>query len=228
MATIEFGHAARFSATIPVRSAHSWGAGGAGCALIKPNQDARVEASATAAPLNQAVASAAPTFADVFQTHAAYVLGLLGRLGVAAGDIEDVAQDVFVTIHQKLPGFEGRSSLKTWVCGICLRKASGYRRRAHRRHEFLVAESTERAAASEQPEAAALRHEHVRLLQQALVALPEAQMQVFVLYELEELPMVDVARAVGCRRFTAYTRLRAARRAIREHVERGQAPRRPA
>ena len=165
----------------------------------------------------------AHSFADVFAGHASYVLGLLARLGVAASDVEDVAQDVFVVIHQKLPEFEGRSSLKTWVCGICLRKASDYRRRAHRRHERLVPGPGEHASAAGDPERSALRSEDVLRLQQALASLPEPLLQVFVLYEIEELPMSDVALAVGCPRFTGYTRLRAARRAIREHLEQ-QAP----
>jgi RNA polymerase sigma-70 factor (ECF subfamily) len=155
------------------------------------------------------------TFAEVFAAHAGYVLGLLGRLGVASADVEDVAQDVFVVIHQKLPEFAGRSSLKTWVCGICLRKASDYRRRAHRRRERLAADPAERERAAGDPEDATLQREDVQLLQAALAALPEPLLQVFVLYELEELPMADVARAVGCPRFTGYTRLRAARQAIR-------------
>jgi len=207
-----------------MRSTHPWAGRLSGCALKKPNQNACVDAPALGDQASHAAAAAAPSFAEVFQAQAAYVLGLLARLGVAAADVDDMAQEVFIVIHQKLPEFEGRSSLKTWVCGICLRKASDYRRRAHRRRERLVGESTDRADAAQQPEATALRREHVRLLQEALAALPEAQMQVFVLYELEELPMADVARAVGCPRFTAYTRLRAARRAIREQLERAQAP----
>jgi RNA polymerase sigma-70 factor (ECF subfamily) len=125
-----------------------------------------------------------------------------------------------------LPGFEQRSSLKTWVCGICLRKASDYRRRAHRHRERLVAEHDERTAAGEHPEALALRDEHAAQLQRALAALPEPLLQVFVLYEIEELPMAEVARAVGCPRFTGYTRLRAARRALREQLTQPQPSRR--
>jgi RNA polymerase sigma-70 factor (ECF subfamily) len=226
LATIELAACLRFPATIGRRCAHPWGAGVSGFALKKPSQNACVEVSTPASAAGPVAPAAAVTFADVFHAHAGYVLGLLGRLGVAAADVDDVAQEVFITIHEKLPAFEGRSSLKTWVCGICLRKASGYRRKAHRRRELLVAESTERAAAAQQPESIALRDENVRLLQRALHDLPEPQMQVFVLYELEELPMADVARAVGCPRFTAYTRLRAARRAIRVQLERMQTPER--
>ena len=182
--------------------------------MAKATQEALAQAPAQERP-----AEASPSFADVFQAHAGYVLGLLGRLGVASSDLEDVAQDVFIAIHQKLPGFEGRSSLKTWVCGICLRKARDYRRRAHRRRERLVTDAVE-CVDLDQPESTALRHEQARRLQEGLAALPERLMQVFVLYELEELPMADVAKVVGCPRFTAYTRLYTARRALREWFER--------
>ena len=184
-----------------------------------PGQNAHAQASGPLAA-RSAPDAQAPAFADVFAQQAAYVLGLLGRLGVADADVEDVAQEVFIVIHQKLPAFERRSSLKTWVCGICLRKASDYRRRAHRRHERLVGEQDHRAGAGGDPEARVLQDERGAQLQRALAALPEPLMQVFVLYEIEELPMADVARAIGCPRFTGYTRLRAARKALREQLER--------
>jgi len=46
------------------------------------------------------------------------VLGFVRRLGVHEREVEDVAQEVFVIVHRQLPAFEGRSTLKTWVCGI--------------------------------------------------------------------------------------------------------------
>lgn len=160
-------------------------------------------------------ADAGLSFGELFRQQAPYVMGLLTRLGVGRADVEDVAQEVFLTIHRKLPGFEGRSTVKTWVCGICLRKASDYRRRAHRRRELLSAEpGAHQQASGARPDETALLREDARALQDAIDALPEKQMQVFVLYELEELSMAEVARAVGCPRFTGYTRLRAARKAI--------------
>ena len=43
-----------------------------------------------------------PTFAEVFEGYAAYVLGLLPRLRVPAADVQDVAQEVFLAIAQGL------------------------------------------------------------------------------------------------------------------------------
>jgi len=185
-----------------------------------PSPALDLEAGADATATERRPAS----FVEVFQAHAGTVMGLLRRLGVAQADVEDVAQEVFVTIHHKLPGFEGRSTLKTWVCGICLRKAKEYRRRTQRRRETPTAvEPVAHAAGG--PEACTAEHEWMVLLQRALAALPEKQREVFVLYELEELEMAEVARAVGCPRFTAYTRLHSARRKIRAHFAAADAPR---
>jgi RNA polymerase sigma-70 factor (ECF subfamily) len=155
-----------------------------------------------------------PNFDEVFQAHAAYVLGFLRRLGVAVADVEDVGQEVFMAIHAGLPTFEGRSALKTWICGICLRRAADYRRKVQRRRAALADGPPEPSGAAE-PDERLGRKQQAAEVARALSQLPEKQLQVFVLYEIEELPMAEVARAVGCPRFTAYTRLHAARRRIR-------------
>jgi RNA polymerase sigma-70 factor (ECF subfamily) len=50
--------------------------------------------------------------------------------------------------------------------------------------------------------------------------LDDEKRTVFVLYELEELPMIEVAQAVGCPLQTAYSRLHAARKAMRTLIQR--------
>jgi len=169
----------------------------------------------------------APRFGEVFAAHAGPLLQLLRRLGVREADLEDVAQEVFVVVHAQLSAFEGRSSLKTWIFGIALRKASEYRRRAHRRRERLSPEALESQAAPPEQLTGLERDERAAQLSAALAQLPEKQLQVFVLYEVEELPMLEVARAVGCPRFTAYTRLASARRALRKHFRRASREEKP-
>jgi RNA polymerase sigma-70 factor (ECF subfamily) len=183
-------------------------------------RDRRAAATAAAAGASPVVTrTPAPSFAEVFEAYAAYVLRLLTRLRVADADVQDVAQEVFLAIAQGLPRFEGRSALKTWVCGICLRKASDHHRRLGRRRETV--KDCEQVDPTE-PLAELLRKEDARLLDAALASLSEKQLQVFVLYEIEELEMAEVARALGCPRFTAYTRLRDARARVREFFIRGK------
>ena len=89
-----------------------------------------------------------------------------------------------------------------------MRTAANYRRRACRKRERLCAEVPDTLETTATA-AAALD------LLRALSALDDDQRAVFVLYELEELTMPEVAEALGCPIPTAYSRLYAARRRVR-------------
>jgi len=178
---------------------------------------------ATAEAPAQAVPDAA-SFCEIFSRYAPYVLGLVRRLGVRDAEVEDVAQEVFIVVHRQLPHFEGRSSIKTWLCGITLRTVANHRRKVMRRRESAMEGTRELHADADQC-ALLERRDDASTLQQALDRLSPKLREVFVLYEIEELPMADVARSLGCPRFTAYTRLHAARAALRQRLTQpGAAP----
>ena len=166
-------------------------------------------------------------FVEVFRLFGGYVPGLLRRLGVAEREVEDVAQDVFTVIHRQLPGFRGDSKLKTWVCGITLRVARTHLRLARVR-KVLLREPPETPSQAATPFETAVLRERVLMLQRALDDLSDDQRRVFVLYEIEELSMHDIAQLVGCPEKTAYTRLQAARsnveRSLRRKVALGGTP----
>src|SRR4051812_40957718 len=65
-------------------------------------------------------------FETVYEEHFDLVWRTLERLGVASSAVDDALQDVFLVVHRRLGGFEGRSSLRTWIFGITLRIASDY------------------------------------------------------------------------------------------------------
>jgi len=171
-----------------------------------------------------AVSGDLPSLRQVFDENAAYVWRTLRHLGIGESDIEDVCQEVFVTVHRKLQGFEGRSSLRTWLYGICLRVASDHRRRAYVRRELPTAEPAVDAAAPTQFDDLA-RNEARQVLLALLDRLDEDKRAVIVLYELEELTMKEVAEIVGCPLQTAYSRLHAGRKILSDAAERLQARR---
>jgi RNA polymerase sigma-70 factor (ECF subfamily) len=62
----------------------------------------------------------------------------MGRIVDAdPADLDDISQEAFVAIHRMLPGFEGRSSLETWLNAVAWRVASHYHRRSHARFETM-------------------------------------------------------------------------------------------
>jgi len=181
-------------------------------------------ADQSAGPASAVVASSGhpqPTIREIFDEHASFVWRTLRHLGVHDADIEDVCQEVFVTVHRKLAGFEWRSTLRTWLYGICLRVASDYRRRAHVRRELPVAEPAAGAQAATQLEDLARVQARKQLLA-ILERLDADKRAVFVLYELEELGMKEVSEIVGCPLQTAYSRLHAARKVVLEAIRRLQ------
>ena len=151
-----------------------------------------------------------PETARLFQAHAEEVWRFLKYLGVREHDLADACQEVFLVAHRKLSEFRGDSAPRTWLYGISLRVAKTWRRR----RLLVPLGEHERAVAPSQEQERERRDTH-ELLCWALDQISEAQREVFVLHEIEELPMADVAARVECGLFTAYSRLRLARRALK-------------
>ncbi|MBM4779924.1 MAG: sigma-70 family RNA polymerase sigma factor [Archangiaceae bacterium] len=159
-----------------------------------------------------------PDFRALYTSKAPLVWRTLKRLGVREADLEDVAQEVFVVVHRRLPEFEGRSSIDTWLYGICLRIASDFRKKAHVKRETDLAEAPERSHSGETAtRQIAMRQARLKL-DEALNELDEDKRAVFVLFELEQLSMQEVAETVGAPVQTAYARLYAARKHIEAFV----------
>jgi RNA polymerase sigma-70 factor (ECF subfamily) len=169
--------------------------------------------TATSDEPSASIVSSRPTFPEIFAGHARYVWRVLAHLGVAAGDVEDACQEVFVVVHRRLDEWEGRGEIRSWLYGISLRVASAYRRRAHRQHEQLVDRVPEHAA-TDDPQGTIELRRRVDAIERALSALDEDRRAVFVLHEIEELPMREVAVILECPVHTAYGRFYAARRQI--------------
>jgi RNA polymerase sigma-70 factor, ECF subfamily len=163
-----------------------------------------------------------PSFPQLYAEQSPFVWRTLRRLGVREADLEDVCQEAFMIVHRRLPEFEGRSKLGTWLFGICVRLASDYRRRAYNRRETAVSELPDGALPPEQVELVARRQARARL-DAILDALDEDKRTVFVLFELEQWPMTQVSEAVGCPVQTAYARLYAARQKVQEALNRARA-----
>lgn len=154
------------------------------------------------------------SFRRFFDEHLPLVWRVLRCLGVPAADLDDVCQEVFVVAHRKLPEFEGRSRESTWLYAICARTWSDYRRRAYRRREQPTDALPEQRVEPGQ-EASVEHRRAIAELARVLDDLDEDKRVVFVLYEVEQLEMKDVVAIVGCPLQTGYTRLHAARDAVK-------------
>jgi len=156
---------------------------------------------------------AVPSFDEIYAAHFAFVWRILRTFGVADAALEDAAQDVFVVVHRRLPEFEGRAAVTTWLFAIARRVAGGYRRR--RTTETLADEP----AGTADTFAALSRAEATTTVLAILDTLDEDKRIVFALVELEQLTVPEVARVLDLNLNTAYSRLRLARQAFESAVK---------
>jgi RNA polymerase sigma-70 factor (ECF subfamily) len=169
-------------------------------------------------------------FEKVYEAHFDYVWRVARRLGAEPSWLDDVTQDVFVTVHRRLPDFEGRSSLRTWLYGITLRVVRDYRRTRRRKPtQPMPAEELPREGASD-PERDTQHAESVALLHALLDGLSDDKREIFVLTELEQLSAPEIGLLLELNVNTVYARLRAARadfdRALQRHrARRAEEPR---
>jgi RNA polymerase sigma-70 factor (ECF subfamily) len=152
-------------------------------------------------------------FQRLFAEHAPYVGRTLRYLGVAEADLEDGCQEVFIVVHRRLGELVHVDGARAWIRKICVHVSQNIKRTARRRREHTSDVPVIAAAATQH--AHAERNQTRERLLAILDQLSEDQREVFVLYELEQLTMADVASAAGCPLQTAYSRLHAAR----THVE---------
>jgi RNA polymerase sigma-70 factor (ECF subfamily) len=161
---------------------------------------------------------------DIYEAHWSFVWRALRAHGVRDADLEDQTHEVFLVVHRKLAGFEGRSELTTWLWGIAERVASDWRRRAHVRREQITAAPPEPSARPENaPDTLAAEAQARETLGWILDAMPDEQRVVFALFELDGVAADEIATLVGCPLNTVHSRLRLARRNFEKALARVRA-----
>jgi RNA polymerase sigma-70 factor, ECF subfamily len=162
--------------------------------------------------------------ASIHQEHADFVWRSLQRLGVRDADVEDVLQEVFLVVHRRLSTFDDSARITTWLFGIAIRVAAGYRRRAFRRREQSVADLPEQATPEERsPEQAAATGQAQARVRAALDLMDLEKRAIFVMFEVDEAPCEEIAEMLSIPLGTVYSRLHSARRAFQEALVRLEA-----
>jgi len=153
----------------------------------------------------------------VYLDQFAYVMATLRRLGVAERDLEDVAHDVFVTLHRRFEDYDRARPLRPWLFGIAYRSASDYRKLARHRREDMdheVDPADPRLPVDETMD----REQKRRLLVAALQDVELERRAVLVMHDLDGVGVPEIADQLGIPLNTAYSRLRLARKELQVAV----------
>lgn len=159
---------------------------------------------------------------EAYQRELDYLLRTLQRLGVASSELEDLAHEVFLVLRGSWQEYDATRPLRPYLFGIAFRVASSHRRRHWREVAIGDVERPDLAPAPD----VALESEQARaLVLAALQHIPLARRVVLILHELDEVPMRDVASTLRIPLFTAYSRLRKARRELEQALKSGASKR---
>lgn len=157
----------------------------------------------------------AHAFERLYRTHVARVHSLVRRM-LGDDDADEVTQDVFVRVWQKLGTFRGESAFGTWLHRLAVnvvlaRRADlGTRRRRYHDDDEPLDLVSARSASPET----------TMDFEQALARLPDGARQVFVLHDVEGYRHEEIAGMLGLATGTSKSQLHRARMALRTHMER--------
>lgn len=159
------------------------------------------------------------TLEEVYARHSGFVWRTVRRMGIPEAHVEDVMHEVFLVVHRRLPEFDGRVAMTTWLYHQTRGVVSNHRR-SRQREQRRIALVDPKPAPSPDPEAETRRGEAAAFVRSFLAELDDDKREVFVLAELEGLPVPEVAQMTGLKLNTAYSRLRAARQRFQRAVHR--------
>lgn len=142
--------------------------------------------------------------------HFHFIWRTLQRFGVNTADVDDCAQQVFLVASRKLACIT-EGSEQAFLFGTAMNVAAEARRTQARRREATGADPIEQHDPGPSPDELADRKRARALLDKVLEAMPMDLRVSFVLFELEEMPVQQIASLLDIPSGTVSSRLRRAR-----------------
>ncbi len=139
----------------------------------------------------------------------------------------DLTQQTFVRAWEGLARLREAGAFRGWLHQIAANLVRDEVKSGRARLEVTVSSLTAEEddpeiefPSAEEAETTALRNELRGHVRQALAQLPAEQRAVVVMHHLEDLPVAEIARALGVRPGTVMSRLARAREALRKRLAR--------
>lgn len=146
-----------------------------------------------------------------FDTYGGLVLRTAYCCTGSYSESEDIAQDVFLTLHEKNKSFSDDEHLKAWLLRVTINKC-----RDLKKSMFF----SRRTAIEDVPAAAVTVDDTCkRELKEAVAALPEKYSTVLFLYYYEGYSIKEISALLGKREATVGSLLRRGREKLRLEIE---------
>ena len=186
-------------------------------ALVLPSESQQrtnpSEAAAAADCVKQAAAGDVRAFEELYAAHLPRVYSLVRRM-TGGRDADELTQDVFVRVWQKLATFRGDAAFGTWLHRLAVNVViERFRADAARRQRLLDGDAIfEKLSAPPRPRDVSLDFEA------ALERLPDGAREIFVLHDVEGYKHHEIATLLGISSGTSKAQLHRARMMLRRHL----------
>jgi len=165
-------------------------------------------------------------FTEVFELYKGLVYTLCRKLLAERTEAQDLTQDVFLTLFQKVQGFRGECSLKTWLYRVTLNQAANrnrwWKRRSRNRTTSLSLALDESATTLDipsgrpTPDRKAWASELQKAIEAGLELLPFEQRAAVVLRDVQGLHYEEIAEVTGVGVGTVKSRIARGRDRLRD------------
>jgi len=132
---------------------------------------------------------------------------------------EDIFQDVFIKVSQKLSTFEGNSSIKTWIIRITINTCKDYLKSAWSRRVVPMMEYQEDQIISETDFDAVNNKDSRELIRKSVMSLPEKYKDVVLCVYFQDMSINEAAKLLNLAEGTVKSRLARARQKLKIVLE---------
>lgn len=165
--------------------------------VIEPRSSRPTVGDPVLAPVSDDVLSAAGgdrrAFERLYRLHVDRVYSLCARMLADRVQAEEVTQDVFVRVWEKLPQFRGDSAFGTWLHRVAVNVVLSYRKTAGISQARMSTDEMALDSAPTRPVAVGERLD----LEAAIAGLPNGARKVFVLHDVEGFTHEEIGVQLG-------------------------------
>lgn len=146
---------------------------------------------------------------------------MIGRLVKNLEEREELCQDVFLKVHEKLGEFSFQSRLSTWIATIAYRQAINHLRKKKMLYTDIPVEEdfTSTFVESETPESLVSEKDLDVFIYKLIDELPAQYKTVLTLYHVEGMPYSEICEVMAMPEGTVKNYLFRARNLLKEKVK---------
>lgn len=154
-------------------------------------------------------------FAVVVKNTEKLVIQIVQKMTTDEDDQKDLVQDIYLRAYQKLPSFQFKCKLSTWIATIAYNTTVNY---LQKKKIPIIEMAKTIEDIFENPELETVKTEAVEVLNAAIAKLPALYKTLITLYHIEELPNKEISEITNLPEGTIKSYLHRARKILKDNI----------